>query len=209
MSHENVAVRAKTGLLSVRNVVLIGMFGALAAVVMMIEFPLPMIAPAFYELDLSEVPALVGTFAIGPVAGVMIEAVKILVKLLLKPTSTAYVGELANFCIGCAYLLPAGLIYMRNKSKKSALVGMVTGTIVMAAAGCLINAYVLLPFYSQFYGMPMETLIGMGAAINPAIGNVLTFVVIAVAPFNIIKGILISAITLMIYKRISVILKTH
>ena len=140
MSHENVAVRAKTGLLSVKNVVLIGMFGALAAVVMMIEFPLPMIAPAFYELDLSEVPALVGTFAIGPAAGVMIEAVKILVKLLLKPTSTAYVGELANFCIGCTYLLPAGLLYMRNKSRKSALTGMVAGTIVMAAAGCLVNA---------------------------------------------------------------------
>lgn len=209
MSHENVAVRAKTGLLSVKNVVLIGMFGALAAVVMMIEFPLPMIVPAFYELDLSEVPALVGTFAIGPAAGVMIEAVKILVKLLLKPTSTAYVGELANFCIGCTYLLPAGLLYMRNKSRKSALTGMVAGTIVMAAAGCLVNAYILLPFYSRFYGMPLETLIGMGMAINPAINSVLTFVVIAVVPFNIVKGILISAVTLMIYKRISVILKAH
>ncbi len=209
MSHENVAVRAKTGLLSVKNVVLIGMFGALAAVVMMIEFPLPMIAPAFYELDLSEVPALVGTFAIGPAAGVMIEAVKILVKLLLKPTSTAYVGELANFCIGCTYLLLAGLLYMRNKSRKSALTGMVAGTIVMAAAGCLVNAYILLPFYSRFYGMPLETLIGMGTAINPAINSVLTFVVIAVVPFNIVKGILISAVTLMIYKRISVILKAH
>ena len=209
MSHENVAVRAKTGLLSVKYVVLIGMFGALAAVVMMIEFPLPMIAPAFYELDLSEVPALVGTFAIGPAAGVMIEAVKILVKLLLKPTSTAYVGELANFCIGCTYLLPAGLLYMRNKSRKSALTGMVAGTIVMAAAGCLVNAYILLPFYSRFYGMPLETLIGMGTAINPAINSVLTFVVIAVVPFNIVKGILISAVTLMIYKRISVILKAH
>lgn len=209
MSHENVAVRAKTGLLSVKNVVLIGMFGALAAVVMMIEFPLPMISPAFYELDLSEVPALVGTFAIGPAAGVMIEAVKILVKLLLKPTSTAYVGELANFCIGCTYLLPAGLLYMRNKSRKSALTGMVAGTIVMAAAGCLVNAYILLPFYSRFYGMPLETLIGMGTAINPAINSVLTFVVIAVVPFNIVKGILISAVTLMIYKRISVILKAH
>lgn len=209
MSHENVAVRAKTGLLSVKNVVLIGMFGALAAVVMMIEFPLPMIAPAFYELDLSEVPARVGTFAIGPAAGVMIEAVKILVKLLLKPTSTAYVGELANFCIGCTYLLLAGLLYMRNKSRKSALTGMVAGTIVMAAAGCLVNAYILLPFYSRFYGMPLETLIGMGTAINPAINSVLTFVVIAVVPFNIVKGILISAVTLMIYKRISVILKAH
>lgn len=209
MSHENVAVRAKTGLLSVKNVVLIGMFGALAAVVMMIEFPLPMIVPAFYELDLSEVPALVGTFAIGPAAGVMIEAVKILMKLLLKPTSTAYVGELANFCIGCTYLLPAGLLYMRNKSRKSALTGMVAGTIVMAAAGCLVNAYILLPFYSRFYGMPLETLIGMGTAINSAIDSVLTFVVIAVVPFNIIKGILVSAVTLMIYKRISVILKAH
>lgn len=209
MSQENVAVRSKTGLLSVRNVVLIGMFGALAAVVMLVEFPLPMIAPAFYELDLSEIPALVGTFAIGPVAGVLIEAVKILVKLLLKPTSTAYVGELANFCIGCAYLIPAGIIYRRHKSRKHAITGMVAGTVVMAAAGCLVNAYVLLPFFSKFYGLPMDDLIAMGTAIHPAINNVLTFVVIAVAPFNIIKGILISVITLMIYKRISVILKTY
>ena len=98
-------------LLSVRNVVLMGMFGALGAVLMLFEFPLPFIAPSFYGLDLSEVPVLIGTFSMGPLAGAVIEIVKNLVKLLLKPTSTGFVGEFANICIGCALVLPAGIIY--------------------------------------------------------------------------------------------------
>ena len=213
MSHENPALRAKsktkTELLSVKNVVLIGMFGALAAVLMILEVPLPMIAPSFYGLDLSEIPALVGSFALGPVAGVLIEAVKILVKLLLKPSSTAYVGELANFCIGCAYIVPAGIIYMKHKTRKHAIAGMAVGTVVMVLAGCLLNAYIMLPFFSRFYGLPMDSLIEMGTAINPAINNIFTFVAIAVAPFNLIKAALTSLITFLIYKRISIILKTH
>ena len=97
---------------NVKNVVLMGMFGALAAVLMVFEFPLPFIAPSFYGLDLSEIPVLVGTFSLGPLAGVVIELVKVLVKLLIKPTSTGFVGELANFCFGCAMILPAGWIYI-------------------------------------------------------------------------------------------------
>ena len=192
-----------------KNVVLIGMFGALAAVLMILEVPLPIIAPSFYGLDLSEIPALVGSFALGPVAGVLIEAVKILVKLLLKSSSTAYVGELANFCIGCAYIVPAGIIYMKHKTRKHAIAGMAVGTVVMVLAGCLLNAYIMLPFFSRFYGLPMDSLIEMGTAINPAINNVFTFVAIAVAPFNLIKAALTSLITFLIYKRISIILKTH
>ena len=191
-------------LFTVRNVVLMAMFGALGAVLMLFEFPLPFIAPSFYGLDLSEIPVLVGTFAMGPLAGTVIELVKILVKLVLKPTSTGFVGEFANFCIGCSLILPAGWIYKLHKTRKRAMAGMAAGTVCMAAVGAVLNAVVMLPFYSNF--MPPESIIEAGAAINPAISNVWTFVLLAVAPFNLIKGALVSVITALIYKRISVII---
>ena len=180
------------------------MFGALAAVLMLFEVPLPFLAPSFYGLDISEVPVLVGTFALGPVAGAVMELVKILVKLVLKPTSTGFVGELANFCIGCAFVLPAGIIYKIKKTKKGAVIGMITGTAIMTVVGVILNALVMLPFYSNF--MPLDTIIAAGAAINPAISNVWTFVILAVGPFNIVKGVIVSLITALVYKRVSVII---
>ena len=173
--------------MGVKQVVLMGMFGALAGVLMVFEIPLPFIAPSFYGLDLSEVPVLVGTFSMGPVAGVIIELVKILVKLIIKPTTTGGVGELANFCIGCSLLLPAGLIYHFRRTKVGAIAGMAAGTVTMAIVGAVINALVMLPFYSNF--MPLDTIIAAGAAINPAISNVWTFAWLCVAPFNLVKGV--------------------
>lgn len=192
--------------LSIRNVVQIGMFGALAAILMLFEFPIPFIAPAFYELDLSEIPVLIGTFSMGPAAGVLIELIKILLKLVIKGTSTAYVGDVANFVIGCFFLLPAGIIYKVKRTRKGAVTGMAVGTLVMAAAGGVMNAWVLLPFYSQFYGMPMEALIAAGTEVNSLITNIPTFVLIAVVPFNLIKGIIVSLITYLVYKRVRVII---
>ena len=145
-------------LLSVRNVTVMAMFGALAAVLMIFEVPLPFIAPSFYGMDISEVPVLVGTFALGPVAGVVMELVKILVKLILKPTSTGFVGEFANFCVGCSLALPAGFIYRLNKTKKGAVIGMAAGTVIMTIVAVILNAVVMLPFYSHF--MPLDTIIG-------------------------------------------------
>ncbi len=191
-------------LFHVRNVVLMGMLGAVGAVLMLFEFPLPFIAPSFYGLDLSEIPVLIGSFSMGPLAGAVIEAVKILVKLVLKPTSTGFVGEFANICIGCALVLPAGLIYKFKKTKKGAVIGMIVGTLCMTTVGAVLNAVVMLPFYSNF--MPLESIIEAGAAINPAISNVWTFVILAVAPFNLIKGALVSVVTALVYKRISVII---
>ena len=141
-----VSVTKSKKLLNVRNVVLMGMFGAIGAVLMLFEFPLPFIAPSFYVLDLSEIPVLVGTFAMGPVAGAGTEMVNILIKLVLKPTSTGFVGEFANFCIGCALVLPAGIIYKLRKTKQGAIIGMVTGTVCMALVGAVLNALVMLPF---------------------------------------------------------------
>ena len=191
-------------LLNTKNVVLMGMFGALAAVLMLFEVPLPFLAPSFYGLDFAEVPMLVGTFALGPAAGIVMQIVKILIKLILKPTSTGFVGEFANVCIGCSLILPAGLIYQFKKTKKGAIVGMVAGTMIMAVVGAVLNALVMLPFYSNF--MPLDTIIAAGAAINPAICNVWTFVFLAVAPFNLVKGFIVSLITALIYKRVSMII---
>lgn len=191
-------------LLSTKNVVLMGMFGALAGVLMIFEVPLPFIAPSFYGLDLSEVPILVGTFALGPVAGIVMEIVKILVKLVLKPTSTGFVGEFANLMIGCSLILPAGIIYRFHRTKKAAVTGMAAGTVLMSIVGVILNALVMLPFYSNF--MPLDTIIQAGAAINPAISSVWTFAIICVGPFNLIKGVVVSLITALVYKRISVII---
>jgi len=178
-----------------------GMFGALAGVLMMFEFPLVFLAPSFYGLDFSEVPVLVGTFAIGPAAGVVIEFIKIVIKLLMKPTTTGFVGEYANFVIGCALVVPAGMIYHTKKTKKSAIKAMTAGTLIMTVSGIAINALVMLPFYSNI--MPLETIIEAGAAINPAVSSVWSLAFICVGPFNLIKGTVVSVVTMLVYKRIS------
>jgi len=190
-----------------RKLVEIGMLGAIATVLMLFEFPLPFIAPPFYELDFSEVPVLVGAFALGPMAGATIELIKILINLLINGTVTAFVGEIGNYILGCSFIIPAALIYKKHKSKKNAVVAMIVGTVVMTVFGCFLNAYVLLPTYAAAFGMPIDAIIGMGSAINGNITNVMTFVILAVAPFNILKGIVVSVITLLIYKHISPILK--
>jgi riboflavin transporter FmnP len=190
---------------SVKTIARIGILSALAFVLMMFEFPLPF-APSFYKLDFSEVAVLLGTFAMGPVEGVIIEALKIVLNLIFTGSQTAYVGEFANFLIGCAFIIPAGIIYKRHKTKKTALIGMLTGTLCMALAGALMNYYVLLPLYSTLYGLPMETIIGMGTAIIPAVKTEFQFVCLCVVPFNLFKGVVVSAITFILYKHVSPIL---
>ncbi len=190
---------------SVRTLTKIAVLSAVAFVLMYFDFPLPFI-PSFYKLDFSETAVMAGGFAMGPGAAVAIEGLKILLKILFKGTDTAYVGELANFLIGCAFVLPASFIYQKEKTKQRALTGLVAGTVCMTAVGVIINYAVLLPAYSFFYQLPMEVLIGMGSALIPLITDKLTFVLLATTPFNIIKGILVSIITILLYKRISPLL---
>ncbi|WMC93708.1 ECF transporter S component [Kineothrix sp. MB12-C1] len=196
----------KERIFSTRKVAMIGMFSAIAVILMLLEIPV-FFAPGFYKLDLSEIPALIGAFAFGPIAGVTIEFCKILLELLLRGTTTAFVGELANFIIGCSFLLPASIIYMSKKSKKMALIGSVTGTLCMTVFGTAFNAIYLLPKFAQLYGMPLDTIVGMGTAINPAINSVTTLVIFAVAPLNILKGGVVSSVTVLVYKKLSPILK--
>ena len=193
---------------SVRDIAFIGMFGAIASVLMFIDFPLPF-APSFYKLDLSEVPVLIGSFALGPVAGIFIELIKILIHFIIKGTTTAGVGEIANFLIGISFILPASIIYRTGKTKKRAVIGMALGTASMIVVGCLMNAFVLLPAYAAAFGMPIDTLIGMGTAVNKAVNNLFTFAVLCVAPFNLLKGVLVSLITFLLYKHISGFIKRY
>lgn len=193
---------------STRKMAMIGMFSAVAMILHLIDFPLPF-APDFYKLDFSELPILVGTFAFGPAAGVMMEFIKILLKLFIKGTSTAFVGDLANFAIGCSFILPASVIYAFRKSKKNAVIACCVGTLVLTVFGTAFNAVYLLPAFSKLYGLPLDTLISMGSAVNPLVneGGIISFVAACVAPLNLIKGAGASIVTLFIYKPLSPILK--
>lgn len=191
-----------------RKMAMIGMFSAISAILMFFEFPLPF-APSFYELDFSELPILVGAFAFGPAAGVMMEFIKILLKLFLKGTSTAFVGDLANFVVGCSLILPASVIYAFRKNKRAAILSCIVGTLVMTVFGTAFNAIYLLPAFAKLYNMPLDTILAMGRSVNPLMteGSIVSFVVVCVAPMNLIKGTSVSLVTLLIYKPLSPILK--
>ena len=186
-----------------RRISIVAVCSAIAAVLHMLDFPLLFLAPEFYKLDFSELPVMLCGFYLGPSAAVTCEAVKILLKLLLKGTSTAFVGDFANFAVGCSLVLPAAIIYHIGKQKKSAIIGLVVGTAVLTVFGSAFNAVYLLPKFSQLFELPLDSIISMGAKINGSIHNVSTFVLLAVAPLNLVKGITISVLTLLLYKRVA------
>ena len=188
---------------SARRVSIIGICSALAAVLHMLDFPLPFIAPGFYKLDFSELPVLLCGFYLGPSASVACEGVKILLKLLLKGTSTAFVGDFANFVVGCSFVLPATIWYQTHRNKHSAIMGLILGTLVMTTLGTAFNAVYLLPKFSQLFGLPLEQIIAMGSAIQPGVQNVATFVVLCVAPLNLVKGFVVSLLTMLLYKKVA------
>jgi riboflavin transporter FmnP len=186
-----------------RYISIVGICAAIATVLHMLDFPLLFLAPEFYKVDLSELPVLLCGFYLGPTATVACEGLKIILKLLFKGTSTAFVGDFANFAVGCSLVLPAVIIYHIYKTKKSAIVGLTVGTLCLTIFGSLFNAVYLLPKFAQLYGMPLESIIGMGAKINPAISNISTFVLLAVAPLNLIKGTMVSILTMLLYKKVA------
>ena len=186
-----------------RRVSIVAICAALATVLHILDFPLVFLAPDFYKLDFSELPVMLCGFFLGPSAAVACEGIKILLKLLLKGTSTAFVGDFANFAVGCSLVLPAIIIYHIHKSRKSALVGLIVGTIVLTVFGSAFNAVYLLPKFAQLYGMPLEAIIGMGSKVNASVKDVTSFVVICVAPLNLVKGTMVSILTMLLYKRVA------
>ncbi|MGB5824705.1 MAG: ECF transporter S component [Proteocatella sp.] len=193
----------QTKKIGTRALVKIGMLSAIAYIIMFIEFPIP-IFPAFLKLDFSDIPALIGGFAISPIAGVLIQLVKNLLHFITK-TSTGGVGELGNFLVGGVYVFVASHIYKNHHNKKGAILGCIAGTLIMTVAGGIFNLYVLIPFYANI--MPVEAIISMGSAITARIHDVPTLVLYGIVPFNIVKGIVVSMVTILVYKRVSPLLK--
>lgn len=184
-----------------------GMLGAIAAILYLFDFSVAFLAPGFYKLDFSELPVMIGAFYLGPVGGVIIELVKMLLKLVFRWTDTALVGEFANLVVGCSFAVPAAIIYHLRKTKKTAKLSLVVGTICMAVFGSAFNAIYLIPAFATLYGIPLDVIVGMGTAINPSITSVWTLALFSVAPLNLLKGVLISVPTMLLYKRISKILQ--
>jgi len=178
----------------------IAILSAVAFALNYIEFPVPLF-PAFLQLDFSDIPALIGAFALGPMAGVIIELIKNILHLIFKWNMGSPVGELANFVVGVALVGTAGFIYKKRKTKQNAVKGMIVGVIVMAVTGGIMNYFVMLPFYARF--MPVEAIIEMGAAVNKNITSLKDIVIYAIIPFNILKGVIVSFITAILYKKLS------
>lgn len=189
----------------------IGVLSALAAAVMFIETPLPFMPP-FLKLDLSEIVVLLGAFALGPLAGASIELVKNLVHLPF--TITGGIGELANFIVGCSLVVPASLIYKRNKSVKSAIRGMIVGSVSMVALAAIINYFVMIPLYVEIFAdmysitadESFQNIIQMSAEKNQGIVDLKTLILLGIIPFNIIKALIVSMLTFLTYKRVSPVL---
>ena len=194
---------AKRSVTVARRVSIIGICSAIATVLHVLDFPLIFMAPEFYKLDFSELPVLLCGFYLGPSATVACEGVKILLKLLVKGTSTAFVGDFANFFVGCSFVLPATIWYHAHKSKHSAIIGLILGTVSMTIIGTAFNAIYLIPKFAQLYGIPLDAIIGMGTAINASVSNIVSFVIICVAPLNLVKGGMVSVLTMLLYKRVA------
>ena len=198
---EKLVMRRRHRLNAAHTITTIAMLAAISGVLMVIEIPL-FFAPSFYKLDFSELPVLICAFYLGPVSGVVCEFLKVLLKLLLKGTSTAFVGDLANFLVGCSFVLPAAIVYQKTLSKKGAVVSLAVGTAVLTVFGRFFNDWFLIPRFAGRYGMPLDAIVSMGTQINGAFKNLSTLVLFAVVQFNLLKGVLVSLLTFFLYKRV-------
>ena len=181
------------------NLTVAAMLSAVAFILMFIEFPIPMLIPAFIKMDFSDLPALLGAFALGPVYGVIISFMKNLLHIVIKGTSTACVGELSNFILGAIFSAVAGYLYKHHKSRKTAIIGAVAGAVAMG----VLSVY---PAYVQFYHMPLEAILGMYQAILPSADSLIKCLIIFNLPFTLVKGLLDAVLCMLIYKPLSPIL---
>ena len=184
----------------------VGMLGAIAVILMFLDMPLPMM-PVFLKLDISELPAVIGAFALGPGAAVWIEFIKNSLHAL--NTQTAGIGEFANFLVGISFTVPMGYLYKKRPDFAGAALSLMTGTLAMVLAATVLNYFVLLPLYQKVLHFPLDKLVAMGTAANPHIVDIKTFIVLAIAPFNLIKGMVVTVVTLLIYKKVLPLLRLN
>ncbi len=183
----------------------ISVLGGIAFILMMFEIPLPFSVP-FYKLGFDEVAVLLAGFSMGPVAGAVTELLKILLNVIFQGTQTAYVGEFANLIMGWAFVLPASIYYQKHKTRQGAYKALCIGSLSLVVVGALANYFVMIPAFSHFFGLPIDAIVGMGSSIFTGVKDLFTFILFMTVPFNLVKGIAVSLVTALIYKRVSPIL---
>lgn len=192
--------------LSTIVLVKVGLLSAVAFLLMFIEMPIPGLFPDFLKIDISDMPALIAGLAMGPAAGICVEIVKNFLHTIVA-TTTGGVGEIANIIVGSAFVVATSVVYRRKKDFKSLVIGFVCGTLAIIAVGSIVNYFFLLPFYGQLMGM--DAIISLGKAVNPNVHNLLTFVIWFIAPFNLIKGVMISILSIPLYKKLERLIKEN
>ena len=199
----NQPVRSRSSVTNVRFIAVTGMLAAIAVVLMFLDFSIPILIPSFIKFDFSEMPALIGSFAFGPVCGAIVCLTKNLINLMR--TSTGGIGELCNFLLGVCFVVPAGWIYHRRKSRRAAMVGALAGAAIMAGLSVFINYYISYPVYTKF--IPMDAILGMYRALNPRVETLWDALIWFNMPFTFFKGVCTAALVFPIYKPLSPILK--
>lgn len=195
-----------TSRIRARNLAVTAMLSAVAFMLMFFDFPIPFLIPSFVQMDFSELPALLASFSLGPIYGVMVCLVKNLIHLTI--TSTAGAGEICNFLLGACFVFPAGYVYQHMKSRKGALLGALIGAVIMAVLSVPLNYYISYPIYTQF--LPIDAILNMYREIRPTSGGLLECLIVFNAPFTLVKGLLTTALCFLIYKPLSPILHgTH
>ncbi|MEZ0536491.1 ECF transporter S component [Caldicellulosiruptoraceae bacterium PP1] len=189
-----------------RKMITVSIFGVVSFIIMQIEFPLG-IFPDFLKFDFSDVVALIIGFSFGPISGVGVELIKNLLHLLM--TKTAGIGEMANFLIGSVFVYTAAFIYVKNKSKYGAFISLIIGTLVFSLFAGLLNYYVLLPLYEKALKFPISAIVGIASKVNSLVKDKWTLILFSIIPFNIFKGIFASIVTILLYKRLSPIIKKY
>ncbi len=207
MSDPTVRAAGRTSAMSrTHKLTVTAMLSAVAFALMFIEFPIPALIPSFVKLDISDLPELLAAFSLGPVYGVTVTFLKNLLHILIKGTSSAYVGELFNFLMGSVFAFSAGMIYQWKKSRKTALIGSVAGAVLMAVLSVPLNYFLVYPAYVVCYGLPLDAIIGMYQAILPSADSLIKCLVIFNMPFTFCKGMLDVALCFLIYKPLSPLL---
>ena len=203
MTETHVTVKADSRVarkIMLRRIAAGAILTAMAVLLMYLEIPLPFM-PSFLKFDFSELPVLIGSFALGPVWGIVIELLKNLIHLPV--TQTMGIGELSNFITGVIYVGTAGIIYRIFVSKKGAAIAMIIATLVLAAVSVPVNAFLTLPLYGSVMGFPIEAIIGMSAAVNPLVKDKVSLLLAVFVPFNLFKGFIVAGITYFVHLPLS------
>lgn len=190
----------------IRRTAFVGLMGAVSTVLMLLRFPLPFLPP-FMSFDLSGVMEIMGGYMFGPVGAFLVILVKILLQLIIQGSLSFGTGEVQGLILSCAYVMPAIAIYYCKKSKKSAIIGMAVSTVVVSVTAVFTNLYLIIPFYARMMGKTMDDIVALCTAVNPAMKDAVSMVVLGILPFNLIKYGATSVVTFFVYKRLSKVIR--